>query len=295
MLKVVIHSPLRLLDPFIVNARNTQMHGYMVYDTLFSLDSKRVPQPQMVKSYDVSADKKTYSFKLRSDVRFHDGAPIRAQDAIVSLQRWGKKDPLGAMLMSSCELSAIDKDSFRLVLTQPFGLVLEALGKPGTLAPFILPARIAGTSADQPIEDATGSGPYLFKKSEWVPGSKSVYVRNPDLGAALRTVGFSRWCQDSEDRAGGVDLLPRRQCRTRCPAKWRDRLFRISTPGFLPDHRQEPGAQGRESRSLGRAGLDPTQSPASALQQPESAPSDELSRRSGRLHARARCAGGHVL
>jgi peptide/nickel transport system substrate-binding protein len=180
VLRVVIHSPLRSIDPFIVNARNTQMHGYMIYDTLFSLDSKRVPQPQMLSSYDISADKKTYSFKLRSDVRFHDGSAVGAEDVIVSLKRWGSKDPLGAMLMSSCELSPIDKSSFRLVLTRRFGMVLEALGKPGTLAPFILPAPIAATPSDKQIEDATGSGPYIFKKDEWVPGSKSVYVRNPN-------------------------------------------------------------------------------------------------------------------
>lgn len=179
-LRVVIHSPLRLVDPFFVNARNTQMHGYMVYDTLFSLDSKRVPRPQMVSSYDVSPDKKTYSFKLRSDIRFHNGAAVGADDVIASLKRWGTKDPLGAMLMSACELSRIDNDSFRLVLTQPFGMVLEALGKPGTLAPFILPASVAGASGDKPITDATGSGPYVFKQDEWVPGSKSVYVRNPN-------------------------------------------------------------------------------------------------------------------
>src|ERR1700722_2395674 len=178
-LRVVIHSPLRQIDPLTV-ARNTQMHGYMVYDTLFALDSKRVPQPQMVESYDISGDRKTYTFKLRSGLKFHDGSVVGADDAIASITRWGKKDPLGTMLMASCELSRIDDKSFRLVLTQPFGLVLEALGKPGTQGPFILPARLANISADTAIDDATGSGPYIFKKDEWVPGSKSVYVRNPN-------------------------------------------------------------------------------------------------------------------
>ncbi|WJR79217.1 ABC transporter substrate-binding protein [Bradyrhizobium sp. NP1] len=179
VLRVVIHSPLRIIDPIVTIARNTQMHGYMVYDTLFSLDSKRVPRPQMVDTYTVTEDGKTFVFKLRPSLRFHDGAPVTSRDVIASLQRWGKKDGLGRMLMEASELTAIEDDRFQLKLTKPFGMVLEALGKPGTYAPFIMPARIASASPDVAIKDATGSGPYIFKQDEWVPGSKSVYVRNP--------------------------------------------------------------------------------------------------------------------
>ena len=179
VLRVVIHSPLRIIDPIVTIARNTQMHGYMVYDTLFSLDSKRVPKAQMVDTYTISADGKVFSFKLRAGLRFHDGAAVTSRDVIASLQRWGKKDGLGRMLMDASELSAIDDDNFQLRLTKPFGMVLEALGKPGTYAPFIMPARIANTSPDIAIKEATGSGPYIFKQDEWVPGSRSVYVRNP--------------------------------------------------------------------------------------------------------------------
>jgi len=44
--------------------------------------------------------------------------------------------------------------------------------------PFIMPKRAAETPADKQIEDTTGSGPYVFKKEEFKPGDKAVYVKN---------------------------------------------------------------------------------------------------------------------
>jgi len=63
--KVVMHAPLRVLDPVLTNAYITRNHGYMVYDTLFSLDAASRPQPQMVESWTVSPDQLTYVFTLR--------------------------------------------------------------------------------------------------------------------------------------------------------------------------------------------------------------------------------------
>ena len=43
-----------------------------------------------------------------------------------------------------------------------------------------MPKRVAETPVTQQISDTTGSGPFIFKKDEWKPGEKVVYVRNPD-------------------------------------------------------------------------------------------------------------------
>ncbi len=65
------------------------------------------------------------------------------------------------------------------MLKEPFGLVLEALGKVGSSVPFMMPKRVAQTDPNKQIEDYTGSGPFIFKKEEWKAGEKVVYVRNP--------------------------------------------------------------------------------------------------------------------
>src|SRR5512134_2303615 len=55
--RAVMHAEVKFLDPHSTTADITQVHGYMVYDTLFSLDAKGQPQPQMVNTYQISSDK----------------------------------------------------------------------------------------------------------------------------------------------------------------------------------------------------------------------------------------------
>jgi peptide/nickel transport system substrate-binding protein len=54
-----------------------------------------------------------------------------------------------------------------LLLKEPSGLVLEALAKPSSNVPFILPARVAATPPDEQIKETIGSGPFMFVKEEW--------------------------------------------------------------------------------------------------------------------------------
>jgi peptide/nickel transport system substrate-binding protein len=70
-------------------------------------------------------------------------------------------------------------DTFRIFLREACGFVLEALGKPSSNVPFIMPKRIADTDAFKQIEEHIGSGPYMFVKDQFKPGDKAVYVRNP--------------------------------------------------------------------------------------------------------------------
>ena len=69
---------------------------------------------------------------------------------------------------------------FTLKLKEPYGLVLPSLGKLSSNVPFMMPERLATTDAFTQITEPIGSGPFKFVKDEWVPGSKVVYVRNPD-------------------------------------------------------------------------------------------------------------------
>ena len=66
VLRVVPHADLKVLDPHTNTATITLMHGHMIYDTLFSWDSKLQPKPQMVESYQVSPDRLVYTFMLRT-------------------------------------------------------------------------------------------------------------------------------------------------------------------------------------------------------------------------------------
>ena len=81
----------------------------------------------------------------------------------------------------TASLDAVDARTFRLTLKEPFGLVLDALAKPSSNVPFIMPARVAATPPDyEQIKETIGSGPFKFIKDEWRPGHKVVYERNAD-------------------------------------------------------------------------------------------------------------------
>src|SRR6202163_3574181 len=176
----VMHSDLRVIDPGFTTAYITRDHGYMVYDTLLAEDANFKIQPQMA-DWKVSDDKLTYTFTLRDGLKWHDGAPVTAEDCVASLKRWGKNDGMGQKLMDfTASLEATDAKTITLKLKEPYGLVLESIGKPSSLVPFMMPKRLAETPPGQQIKEQIGSGPFKFVKAEFQPGVKVVYEKNAD-------------------------------------------------------------------------------------------------------------------
>jgi peptide/nickel transport system substrate-binding protein len=180
-LRFVAQADLKILDPVWTTAYITRNHSYLVYDTLFATDEKLQVKPQMVERHSVSKDGMKYSFTLRPGLKWHDGQPVVAEDCVESLKRWGKKDRFGRLLAAhTAKIVASDKRTFTLELGEKFGPVLEALGKPSSNTPFMMPARLASTSPDEQLKEIVGSGPFRFVKDEWQPGNQVVYVKNPD-------------------------------------------------------------------------------------------------------------------
>ena len=228
-LKVVMHSDLKIVDPIWTTAYITRNHGYMVYDTLFAMDEKGEIKPQMVDKYDVSADKLTYTFTLRDGLAWHDGAPVTAEDCVASIKRWAAKDSLGQKVMSFVDTITVgDAKTFTVKLKEQTGLLIFALGKPSSNVPFMMPKRVAETDPNTQISDFTGSGPFVFKRDEWKPGDKAVYVK------------FDKYKPRSEPASGlaGGKVVEGRPRRVACDlrsaagdqraARGRDRLHRVA-------------------------------------------------------------------
>ena len=179
--RAVMHSALRVLDPIMTTAYMSRNHGYMIFDTLYSLDSNLVPQPQMVESHTVSDDGLVYKFTLREGLKFHDGAPVTSDDVAASIARWGERDGMGQVLMSFVESMGSDGDNvFVINLKQPYGLVIDSLAKPSSNVPFIMPKRLAETPSTEPIPEQIGSGPFKWMADEFQPGVKVVYEKFED-------------------------------------------------------------------------------------------------------------------
>jgi len=179
--RLVPHADLANFDPIWTTAYIARNAGVLVWDTLYGSDARLKPQRQMVESEEVSADGLIWTFRLRSGLKFHDGEPVLAKDAVESINRWAARDPMGQMLKASeNELTAVDDHTFRWALKKPFPKMLLALGKLSTPCCFIMPARIAATDPFKQISEYVGSGPMRFIKSDWVPGSRSAFEKFAD-------------------------------------------------------------------------------------------------------------------
>ena len=176
----VMHSGLRVLDPVLTTAHIVRDHAYMIYDVLIAQDHEFTPQPQMA-SWTVSDDKLVYTFTLRDGLKFHDGAPVTAADAVASLERWGKKDSGGQLIFDRTEsLTAPDDKTIVWTLKETFPPFLDTLSKQSALPPFIMPKRVAETPIDTQITETIGSGPFKFVADEYQPGVSVTYEKFDD-------------------------------------------------------------------------------------------------------------------
>ena len=181
VLKFVPQSNLTLVDPIVTTAAVSTNHGFMVWDTLFGLNSKLEPKPQMAEGYTVSDDGRTYLIKLRDGLKFHDGEPVRAQDAAPSLARWAARDTFGQTVATFVDSWGVQDDkTIRVTLKEKFPLLIEAIAKGDAVVAFVMPERLAKTDPFKSITEVVGSGPFRFLKDEFVSGSSVAYAKNTD-------------------------------------------------------------------------------------------------------------------
>jgi len=170
---------LALLDPTFAGIPHTRSHGYLIFDTLYGLDENFVAKPQMVEGHTVDAGGTVWKLTLREGLRFHDGTPVLACDAVASIRRCGLREGFcQALLAATDELAALDDRRLRFRLKQPFPLLPEALAGLGAITPVILPERLAGGDPAKPISEMIGSGPYRFVAQDFVTGEHAAYERS---------------------------------------------------------------------------------------------------------------------
>ncbi len=179
-LRTVLHGDLQVFDPIWTTANMTGNHSLLIYDTLFGMDEARKSQPQMVDTWGVSDDKKTYTFTLRAGQKFHDGTDVTTADVVASIRRWAARDGSAQhMFRRVVDTPVKDEKTFQIVLKEPYGLVLDAIGKLETNLPVIMRKKDAETDPNQQVTTKVGSGPFMFNERETRSGQRYVYDKNP--------------------------------------------------------------------------------------------------------------------
>lgn len=180
-IRFIPQSEATIFDPVVSVIAVTQQHAYMIYDTLFSLDESGVPKPQMVGAHSLDASGRAHTMTLRPGLKFHDGSPVRAADAVASIKRWAARDLVGGKLVQlGMKLDVVDERTFTVTMNEPTALVLEAFAKPTSSALFVMREKDALTEPTRPVTDNIGSGPFRFVRGEYLSGNRLVYEKNPD-------------------------------------------------------------------------------------------------------------------
>ncbi|MBS0644164.1 MAG: ABC transporter substrate-binding protein [Proteobacteria bacterium] len=193
--KTLIFVPqanLTSLDPIWTTATVTRNYAFLVFDTLYGVDAKLNPHPQMAEGHTVDDGGKRWTIKLREGLKFHDGSPVLAADCAASLQRWMKRDAVGQILAARLDaLETPDDRTLVFRLKAPFASLPFALARTQPSAPVIMPARIAATDPYKQITEVVGSGPFRFEPSEYVSGSKAVFSKNAAYAPRAEKADFT--------------------------------------------------------------------------------------------------------
>jgi len=149
-----------------------------IYDNLVVLQPDQTVGPWLAKSWEISPDRKSYTFQLRTDVTFHDGTPFNAAAVKANFDRL--RDPHNALYsateigpFASAEVLADDK--VKITLTEPFAPLLRNLSS--TKLSIVSPAAVA-KHGDLFGQNPVGTGPFRF--AGLTQGSEIRLERNPD-------------------------------------------------------------------------------------------------------------------
>jgi peptide/nickel transport system substrate-binding protein len=182
-----------------------------VFEGLVAIDREGRIVPQLARSWEVSPDGLTYTFRLQEGVTFHDGEAFDSGVAKFSLDRARGADSANGQKRFFAAIDTIetpDKTTLVLKLKKPQGSLLYWLGWPASV---MVGTRSAADDRTRPV----GTGPFTFVR--WTKGDSVELAANPaywnrDVKVALKTVTF-RFIADAQAQAaavttGGVDAFP---------------------------------------------------------------------------------------
>ena len=176
------------LDPAFAKNRSTIWPDHQLYNTLVETDPELNIVPALAKNWDVSPDKKTWTFHLRTDVFFHDneafpggkGRKMTAADIVYSFFRLidPKTASSGAWIFNgrldaAGPFRALDDSTFRLSLSSPFHPILGLLSMEYC---SVVPHEVVEKYGKDFRNHPCGTGPFRFKS--WEEGQALILLKN---------------------------------------------------------------------------------------------------------------------
>ena len=106
----------------------TQMVSGKIFLSLLTYDVNLKPMPSLARSWTISSDGKTYTFKLEPNAKWHDGKPLTSEDVLYTVKEFLPiTHPRAKAIFGRCEsITAPDAQTVVFKLTEPFGPFIGA-------------------------------------------------------------------------------------------------------------------------------------------------------------------------
>ncbi|HEY3108152.1 MAG TPA: ABC transporter substrate-binding protein [Chloroflexota bacterium] len=145
-------------------------------------DGLRTIIPDLAEKWDIAPDGKTYTFKLRNGVKFHDGTPFTADDVVASFKRIifpesGITSPNKALFAVVDGVEKTDDMTVRFSLKEPRAYMLKLLADPSMVI-YSKKTLDANGGDLKKVQIAPGTGPYTLK--EYRQAERWIFERNPN-------------------------------------------------------------------------------------------------------------------
>ncbi len=193
-LEVAFRSSISYLDPIRENTVISNSIYCNLYEPLVVRDSNLRITPALAVEWS-NPDDRTWLFKLRANVRFHDGTPLRARDVQFSLER-ARKDRASSLISSLAVLQRVDvvsENTIRIVTQKPYSILLSRL-----VDIWILPQKFF-SEQPRPPREIPGTGPYRLAK--WKPGEFVELFANQDYWGGKPAIDLVRFAAVPDLRA----------------------------------------------------------------------------------------------
>ncbi|MDB5372511.1 MAG: Peptide/nickel transport system substrate-binding protein [Belnapia sp.] len=183
-LTIAVGGAFTSMDPHFFDLSPNHALTWHVFDRLVHPDADQRPSPGLATSWR-AIDERTWEFKLREGVRFHDGSPFTADDVVFTFARApnvpNSPTSMGQYIRPVTRLEVVDAHTIRLHTAEPVPLIPQMMGS------FSIVGRKQGEGPGGvllPTSDynngraAIGTGPY--KLASFTQGDRAVFTRNPD-------------------------------------------------------------------------------------------------------------------
>ncbi|MCD7101316.1 ABC transporter substrate-binding protein [Pseudoclavibacter sp. 13-3] len=149
------------LDPIMTGAYVTRDVTRNVFESLVTLDADGNVAPLLAESYDVSDDNKTFTFKLRQGVKFHNGAVMTAEDVVASVQRWASQSLVGKTYFGDATVTSPSADTVVIQSAKPLATGLYQMADMNR-AMAIMPKSAIDAADATGVKEYIGTGPFKF-------------------------------------------------------------------------------------------------------------------------------------